>query len=365
MLLSGNAEFPNIMKILITIDFPPEIGGIQRYLFEIVTHLYSKNDYVLSGIVPSSIAVTPTLPCTFLTATTPISRFNKKWSLIPLFFMLLTIIIRNKNVTIESGNVYAAIPAFILSLFFKRHSYSVYCHGKELIPLQNKTIKACLLRAILNRATKKHVLTTFNLQFLRNAGIRGDIILTPARINLSSYCCTSAKSKTNSLHLLSVGRLVPHKGHSILIGAVSQLPSSLLWQLTIAGSGPEYNRLLKVIDDHSLKERITIKASLSDDQIISEYKNADLFIFPSLNNKDGFEGFGIVLLEAMALRIPIIASNTGGIPEVLGEHCGLLTPSGDVIALCNAIQYLHNNPNLCEILKENGAKRVKERYSWE
>jgi len=118
----------------------------------------------------------------------------------------------------------------------------------------------------------------------------------------------------------TIGRLVPLKGHLTLIKAFQatliEYPHN---QLVIIGDGRERATLEQYIVDHQLTHAVKLSGHIN--AASSLLKAMDVFVLPSLK-----EGFGLVLLEAMAAKLPVIASNTGGIPYVLGELGQLITP---------------------------------------
>jgi phosphatidylinositol alpha-1,6-mannosyltransferase len=349
------------MKILITIDFPPENGGIQKYLHERVLHLYNSENIIISG---SSSKFSGPLPCRIFQFTV-FSHFNKKLNLIPIFFILLIFLCRYKTCTIEAGNIYGAIPAFLLSFIFRSCRYIIICHGLELMQLQSNSFKSVFLKAVLKRSTQQLVVSKFTLDLIRKAGIIPDYCYVPPRIDLSQYeRCAEPYFEKGEVHILSVGRLLPHKGHSILLEAAAMLPKSIPYKLTIAGDGPLYNSLSKKCRNEHPISRATIVKNPTHDELYKLYQEANLFVFPSLNLPDGVEGFGIVLLEAMAFRIPIIASDTGGIPEVVTPECAVLVPPGDSAALCRSIAALCENPILRKQLAQKAFERVETHFSW-
>jgi hypothetical protein len=146
------------MKLLVTIDFPPEYGGIQKYLHNITRYSYSSDDLVIVGCSSMPRSTDNTLSCKVLYVSAFFSSLNKKFSLIPLFTKLALILREKKgNISIEAGNIYAALVPFLLS-FIKPIEYSVYCYGKEnLFP--GKVFPKFLFRKILNRAEKIHYLS--------------------------------------------------------------------------------------------------------------------------------------------------------------------------------------------------------------
>jgi phosphatidylinositol alpha-1,6-mannosyltransferase len=351
------------MKLLLTIDFPPEIGGIQQYLYDRVVHLYSNKDAVISGAGMKALEMSKKLPCKMYFITT-FAFINKKLNLIPMFFLLLKLHLHNKEYSIEAGNIYSAIPAFLVSLIIKNCSYSIFFHGMELLQLQNNTIKSAFLKAVIKRASHHFIVSEFTLQLLTRTGTLKKYSYAPPKIDLTQYEKSSIIHDIQPLNILAVGRFVRHKGHAVLIDTVSTLPQSIDWKLTIAGDGPLYNSLLTHCIDLSISTKVSIKRNPSREELIMLYHKADIFVFPSLNLPDAIEGFGIVLLEAMAFNIPIIASHAGGIPEVVTSECAILVPPGNVTALGDAIKELYYKPYYRKQLSEKAFERVRDHFSW-
>jgi glycosyltransferase involved in cell wall biosynthesis len=112
-------------------------------------------------------------------------------------------------------------------------------------------------------------------------------------------------------------------------------------------------------------ERITFAGQLTDAQLAQVYCATDVLVLPSVATAAGVEGFGIVLLEAMAFSVPVVASATGGVPEVLDEgKCGLLVEPGSVDALAQGLLMLWRDPALASRLAHNASQRLLEHYVW-
>jgi len=155
----------------------------------------------------------------------------------------------------------------------------------------------------------------------------------------------------------TVGRLVPVKGHKYLIEAIQKMVKIIPYaKFLFIGDGDLKPQLLKQIDSLGLRDNIFLLGARSD---IAEILNCtDIFLLPSLN-----EGFGIVLVEAMAMKKPVIATNVGGIPEiVVNETTGILVPPKDPEAFSSAIIKLYNNPETSLEMGLAGYSRAKELF---
>jgi glycosyltransferase involved in cell wall biosynthesis len=114
-----------------------------------------------------------------------------------------------------------------------------------------------------------------------------------------------------------------------------------------------------------LRDRVLLKAGLTEEEVREEYRKARTFVLPSLEGPSGTEGFGIVLLEAMSYAVPIVASATGGIVEVLDNgSCGLLVEPGNPDALARALLSLWNNTSLGDQLSSKAFHRLIKYYVW-
>ncbi|MGX1785929.1 glycosyltransferase family 4 protein [Bosea sp. NPDC055332] len=134
-----------------------------------------------------------------------------------------------------------------------------------------------------------------------------------------------------SVELLAVGSLVPRKGYDVLIAALEGLADKP-WRLTIVGSddrAPATTVELKAqIAAAGLSGRIVLAGAFRQDELDAAYAKADLFVMPSL-----FEGYGMVLTEALARGLPILCTTGGAAAETAPDEAALKVPPGDVAAL--------------------------------
>jgi glycosyltransferase involved in cell wall biosynthesis len=134
--------------------------------------------------------------------------------------------------------------------------------------------------------------------------------------------------------VLSVGRLVWEKGHQDVLRALALLPGR---RALIVGAGPEEARLRAHAADLGVADRVEWRRSVPYDEMPAVFARASVFVLASLPTPFWEEQFGMVLAEAAAAGVPIVAASSGAIPEVLRGH-GTLFPPGDWQALAHAIE---------------------------
>ncbi|CAH1672981.1 Glycosyltransferase involved in cell wall biosynthesis [Hyphomicrobiales bacterium] len=144
------------------------------------------------------------------------------------------------------------------------------------------------------------------------------------------------------LQLLAVGSLIPRKGYDILIAALARI-AALNWRLTIVGSSeyaPETAAAIgAAIRSAGLSERIALVGAVRPEKLGALYDKADLFVMPSL-----YEGYGMVLTEALARGLPIVCTLSGAGAEALPDTAALKIPPGDAAALAKALARLIDAP---------------------
>ncbi len=175
--------------------------------------------------------------------------------------------------------------------------------------------------------------------------------------------------------ILFVGRHIERKGIRYLIEAAKYLPKDK-FEIRIVGGGDLTEQLKQQAallderretkDERTQSASIIFTGKLSPEDLANEYRTANVFTLPAIvDSKGDTEGLGVVLIEAMELGLPIVASNVGGIPDVVidGES-GILVPEKDPEALADAFKRLEENPSLIEKLLVGARKRINECFTW-
>jgi len=176
-----------------------------------------------------------------------------------------------------------------------------------------------------------------------------------------------SKTRDGRFTILFVGRLVERKGVSYLVQALRALPPGLDARLVIVGDGPEREPLERQVAAMGLDGRVEVRGRIPEEELERAYATADLFVLPAIVDSRGdTEGLGVVLLEAMSHRVPVVASRVGGIPDIVvdGEG-GILVPPADAGALAAAIARIAGDAELGERLGAAGLRRLRERFSWD
>lgn len=187
-------------------------------------------------------------------------------------------------------------------------------------------------------------------------------------LDLQQYAPAPQKLAGPPHRLLAVGQLKEKKGFTHLLGACRRLKErGYAFECKIVGEGPLRNRLQAQIAQEGLADIVALCGARPHRGVIDYLRNADIFTLPSVLAADGDrDGIPNVILEAMAMELPVVATNHSGIPEVVEDKVnGLLVPPGDEEALANALAHLFDCPNLRQQMGREGRKTVEERFTVE
>ncbi len=172
----------------------------------------------------------------------------------------------------------------------------------------------------------------------------------------------------NATHvLLTVTRLVKRKGVDTVIRAVAGVAESFPGlHLLVAGTGPEEKRLKNLADRMGLRSQIHFLGSVNYEDLPRYYNLADLFLLASNTRLPDVEGFGIVFLEANACEVPVIGTDSGGVPcAIVDGKTGLIVKENRPDEMEQAIRRLIEQPKIAETMGMRGRKRVLEELNWD
>jgi glycosyltransferase involved in cell wall biosynthesis len=191
--------------------------------------------------------------------------------------------------------------------------------------------------------------------------------VTPERItviNPGTDRATPARGSSGpDVHLLCVASLTPRKGHEVLIRALASVPAGA-WRLTCVGSlerdPATVQQLRRQLVASGLDDRVSLAGELNGSTLARAYDDADVFVLATL-----YEGYGMVVAEALARGLPVVATRTGAIGDLVEPAAGLLVAPGDSAALATALARVIGEPAYRAQLAA-GARAMSSRLpTWE
>ncbi len=261
---------------------------------------------------------------------------------------------------LHAHGLHAALPA---ALATQRTRLPFLFTAHNLVPPTGSASRL-ILRWIARRAVRIIAVSSAVAASLEALGVTSEkVIVLPNGVDVAAFDKPLDTDKlraqfdiaANAPLIVGVGRLSPEKGFDILLAAFAQIHSQFpAARLALVGSGALDNSLRAQASVSNLPVAFAGQVESAADWL----RAADIVAIPSRA-----EGQGIVALEAMAARRPVVASKVGGLPEsVLQEETGLLTPPESVAALAKALALLLAAPERRRAMGEAGRRRVEQNY---
>jgi glycosyltransferase involved in cell wall biosynthesis len=198
------------------------------------------------------------------------------------------------------------------------------------------------------------------------ATLASDFAVPPGKITVAepgTDPAARAKGREKPLQLLAVGSIVPRKAYDVLVRAMAPL-AGRDWQLTIVGpidrSAQALAAVQAAIAETGLAKRITLAGPADRGRLDTFYASADAFLMPSL-----YEGYGMVLAEAMARGLPIVCTTGGAAASTVPDAAAIKVPPADVAALSEAVSRLIDDPSLRRRLSDAAWSAGQKLPRWE
>lgn len=346
--------------VLVTLEYPPQHGGVGNYYQQLVRH--SNNQIIVLDNHAQQLIRLRT-------------RLFPRWFI--GFKSLWLAIKKSSTKHVLVGQVLPLGTVTWMLSYVLPIQYSVFIHGMDsAVPLEYKR-KQWLIKQILKRA--QYIFTVSNYTASRIQPLLLDTqlhkiqllppgpVIGPQLLKLQEVSADFLDIIPNKF-FLSVGRLVERKGFDQVIKAMAKLHSRYPdMHYVIAGSGPYKNSLMNLIQEYHLESFIHIIEQGSNQDIAQLYKRCDFFIMPSrIVNQNDFEGFGIVVLEANAFAKPAIGGNVAGMPDaIIHNHTGLLVDPRSLEAITDAMEQFISQPDLTHRLGEQAQQWVTQHHNWQ
>lgn len=252
------------------------------------------------------------------------------------------------------------IPQGIVQSCFNNPPFIVTGHGGDVTGM-NKGIMRKLKARVLKRAAGVTAVSNHLADVLHEIDPDKKIEILPMGCDTSKFGpehrVENYFQQGDKKVVLFVGRLAEKKGVTYLIEAMKQVEDAIL---IIAGDGPLHEQLVE--QAKPLGDQVRFIGSKTHQELATVYASADVFAAPSVQAKNGdIEGYGLVFLEAMSSSLPVVASRSGGIPDLVhdGEN-GLLAEPGNPDDLAKALNRMLKDESLRKTLAAHGFDTAKE-----
>lgn len=194
---------------------------------------------------------------------------------------------------------------------------------------------------------------------------RNEIKVVPIGVDVNKFKPIKVDKNENTIFFLSVlDKFHKYKGLDYLLNALKIVRRDICdVKLIIGGKGELINRYRRIVELLDLKNNVEFHGFIPNEKIVEYYNKCSIFVLPSISSAQ--EGFGIVLLEALACGTPIVSTDIVGVAEDVKENnAGIIVPPRNPDALADAIIYLLENKDLARKMGENGRRLVEEKYTW-
>lgn len=350
--------------LLVTNDFPPRVGGIQSYLWNIYRRLEGVEVTVFAPSFPGDAAFdrgagmeVVRWPGTLAWPTPAITRR-----------------IRELATSRDAVAFGAVVPSNVVARRLDR-PVLVHTHGFEVAWARLPVLRTAL-RSIVGASAAVTVVSEFTRRFIERVAPQPEKIhMLKTGVDLERFSPAVDATAVRKLHGLDarpvvscVSRLVGRKGQDRLIEAMplvrAEIPDAAV---LITGRGPARAHLEDLARRHGVMEHVRFAGEVAEEDLPAHYAAGDVFAMPCRSRYGGLEveGLGLVYLEAQACGRAAITGDSGGAPEaVIAGETGAVVPGNDLAGLAGAIREILSDPARIRSMGEAGRRFVEQNHSW-
>ena len=254
-----------------------------------------------------------------------------------------------------------ALAAWIVSRF-TNIPYSITVHAHDIF------VNRTMLKQKLQDASFVRAISGYNKKFLCEKygdWLADKINVIHCGINPDMYESTAKKDR-KVFQIISVGSLQEYKGHEYLVKACNLLKEKKVpFKCVIVGGGERQRFLFELINALALQKEVILAGSKTEEEVAAYLSRADCFVLPSIITGTGkMEGIPVVLMEALASKLPVIASEISGIPELIEDNqTGLLVSPQSPDMLAEKIIWMIEHPVESEEMAQAGYQKVLEEFN--
>lgn len=365
----------NKKTLIITLEYPPQAGGIASYAYNYAAHSTPGSVVVYAPVLPHADVVDKNAPWT-------VYRRRPYWFLVwphwlRLFFQVWSIVGREK---ITHLDIHQVLPVGYVGYILKKIKkipYTIFLHGTDISMATRGSFKRKNFQKICAAAERVVVNSEFlKKKLLERAEVTTPITVVypcPADNFLLSVTPDKIKKIKQQLALegkkiiISVARMVEGKGYPhvirLLPEVLKEVPN-LVW--LIVGLGPKQQEIFNAVQKHYLQNVVRFLGQISFEELPAYYQASDAFVLLTHPDEGAEEGWGTVFIEAAAGGLPVVAGRSGGVEEAVQEGVtGLVVDVHQDKAVVKAIVDVLKDPEYARKLGQAGLARVKQEFTWE
>lgn len=358
------------MHLFLSNNWLPHRGGSRQYAHELLTRMPSGTFHVITRTHPEAAAFDAQQPYTIQRIFWPndegiLGMMRQFCFIVKLFFRIRAC----RPTCVHAGDPFPCGVAAWLAWRLLGIPYVMYAHDEPLTP--GLRVRTALERMAFSAAAHVVVASSWAEKRIAEEGIsdtRISRIMPAIEPHIFHPIYTQRQERKPSGMILSIGRLVAHKGMDSLVrampGVLANVPHA---KLVIIGDGPERAALEQVVTSLGLQACVSIRGGVSDAMRAELLTQADILALASRPRPDGVirEGVGIVLLEAAACGVPVVASRLGGLGDsIVEEKTGILLPPEDEASWAKTLSEALLSPEKTTSMGEAAHAHIMQHFTW-
>lgn len=362
--------------LIVTLEYPPQIGGIATYIDQMAQSLPSEDVIVLCPPMAGAKEFDENRPFLIIRKNL-LGGLWPKW--LKMYFLVKKIV---KTYGVEVVHVHHVLPVGYIARRLKRKlgvPYLVFSHGTDVTKISEKKRKMKLASLVMQGAEQiifnSNNLKTRFLEKLPKFADKSSVMYPCPDMGFSEKPDEAVIQKMKDKYalegkkvVLTVSRMVPGKGfmHLLrLMPAVLQRVPYMVW--FIVGDGPQREDIIAHLRKYNLQNSVRFIGQVPHEDLRDYYYLADIFLLLTHPYKGVEEGLGLVFLEAAACGKPVIAGRSGGVEEaVLDEQTGIvLDVDQEPESIIESIVELMKDEDRATELGKNGQQRIQTEFVWE
>ena len=344
--------------LIVTYEFPPKLGGIGRYLYNIAEGLSICAEYEVTVLTPKD----QNLACGKATVFSELGKNRLSDSIFILKFLL-----KLRSGIVIWGHSRSFLIASILMFSGLKYFYKsiIPLYGSELLRSKKKNFYSWYFSKLLFGCSKILPISKFTQSLINpDAQNKSLVIYPPVQELWFQKGGETPRDSKSPIILGTLSRLVKRKGHTKILQCLSKLKSDYNFRYLIAGDGPEFLALQQQVEQYELEGFVQFLGKIPEEKLIEFYDGLDFFIMLNIIEPNDVEGFGYSFVEAGSRGVPSIGGANGGAQEVIVDgKTGWLVDVEDTNEVLNILEKVLSAPNCWLKYGKAAHKNYQNRFS--